>query len=242
MRTRMCNLVRLGASAAVVAAAGLAVLAPAGTAGASSSSSSSSSALAQAKKHVLTLSAMPKGWTVEPGSKYSTGGSNDLPGPAELASCVGVAPGLAGSYAPEGDSPYYQNGDGSLEVQDAVMVFPSARKAHSAYATMASAKVSGCAAGLLNDPTVKAQMVAGAGKGSSIGTVTATGYPPINGHTAAYTVTLPLTAQGSAVTVATTLVFTVKGKLLQQISFTSYGGPFPRSVITRVTGEATKRL
>ena len=70
---------------------------------------------------------MPKGWKTEKGSGGS--GSNNFPGATQLASCIGVPASLITSNPPEVDSPYYENKSGSLEVQDSVSVFPSAKTA-----------------------------------------------------------------------------------------------------------------
>ena len=86
---------------------------------------STASSKAQAKKLLLVLSDMPKGWKTEKGS--GGGGSSNFPGATQLASCIGVPASLITSNPPEVDSPYYENKSGSLEVQDSVSVFPSAK-------------------------------------------------------------------------------------------------------------------
>src|ERR1700733_5194790 len=73
---------------------------------------STSSSKAQAKKMLLVLSDMPKGWKKEKGSGGS--GSNNFPGATQLASCIGVPASLITSNPPEVDSPYYENKSGSL--------------------------------------------------------------------------------------------------------------------------------
>lgn len=85
---------------------------------------STASNKAQAKKFLLTLSDMPKGWKTEKGS--GDNGSGSFPGAAQLASCIGVPSKLINANPPEVDSPYFENKSGSLEVQDSVSIFGSA--------------------------------------------------------------------------------------------------------------------
>lgn len=224
---------------------GLAVLAAAcvliGTT-AMAAGASNSPALSKAKKHLLTLADMPKGWEVEKGSKYSTGSSDNFPGAAALAGCIGVPAALITSNPPEEDSPYYQNKSGSLEVQDSVTVFPSNKNAKAQYAAMANAKTPSCFAATVNAPAAKQQIEAGAGAGSSLGTVTVTALRHPQKHTAGFTMTLPITSQGQAISVQETMVFYIKGNLGHQIDFSSYGETFPSSLISNLTSEAKQTL
>jgi hypothetical protein len=207
-----------------------------------SAGASSSSALTEAKKHVLTLAAMPNGWKVEKGSTYSSGANSNFPGAKQLATCIGVPAALITSSPPEEDSPYYQNKDGSLEVQDAVTVFPSAKNAKAQYAAIASAKTPSCYAALLNGASFRSQLAAQAGSGVTVGTVTVKKGARLGKHIAAFTATIPVTSQGQSVTIQKTQVFYVKGHLGHQLTFTSYSAPFPASVMAHVTAEAKQTL
>jgi hypothetical protein len=203
---------------------------------------SSSSALTEAKKHVLTVAAMPKGWKVEKGSTYSSGANSNFPGATQLATCIGVPKALITSSPPEEDSPYYQNKDGSLEVQDAVSVFPSARNAKAEYAAISSGKTPACYAALLNSASFKSQLAASAGTAVTVGTVTVKKAARLGKHVAGFTATIPITSQGQSVTIQKSQVFYVKGHLGHQLSFTSYSVPFPASVMAHVTAEAKQTL
>jgi hypothetical protein len=203
---------------------------------------SPSAALAEAKKHVLTLAAMPKGWKIEPGSTYSTGKNNNFPGQEQLASCIGVPAALIKANFPEEDSPYYQNKDGSLEVLDAVTVFPSARIAKTQYAAIAGSKTPRCYAALMNSSAIKSQLSSGAPAGTTIGTVTVTRAAHLPKHTAGFTATIPVTSNGQSSTVHVTQVFMIKGHRGHQLSLSAYGAGFPASLSQRVATEAKANL
>lgn len=202
---------------------------------------SAASSRAQAKKLLLTLSDMPKGWKKEKGS--AGGGSSNFPGATQLASCIGVPASLITSNPPEADSPYYQNKSGSLEVQDSVSVFPSAKAAESDYDALANAKTPGCMSTLMNG-SFKAQILASAGKGATLGTITVTRADPAEfaqGSTG-FVMSLPISEQGVSLTAVITAVYYIKGKFGQQIDFNSYGPAFPTSLAESLTATALHRL
>ncbi|MGH9046576.1 MAG: hypothetical protein ACRDVW_04600, partial [Acidimicrobiales bacterium] len=131
---------------------------------ASLAAASNASARAQAKKHVLVLSDMPSGWHTEAG----TGGastSNGLPDASVLAGCLGVPAKLIEANPPEYDSPYFENKSGSLEVQDAVSVFPSLKEAHAQFAAIANAKTPACMTTYVNSASFKQQLLNASGEG-----------------------------------------------------------------------------
>jgi hypothetical protein len=202
---------------------------------------SAASSKAQARKVLLTLSDMPKGWKKEKGS--AGGGSSNFPGATQLAGCIGVPASLITSNPPEADSPYYENKSGSLEVQDSVSVFPSAKAAQSDYEALANAKTPACMSTLMNG-AFKAQILASAGKGATLGTITVTRADPTgfaNGSTG-LVMSLPISEQGVSLTAVITTVYYVKGKFGQQIDLNSYGPAFPTSLAQSLTATALHRL
>jgi hypothetical protein len=199
------------------------------------------SSKAQAKKLLLTLSDMPKGWKREKGN--GGGGSSNFPGASQLASCIGVPAGLITSNPPEADSPYYENKSESLEVQDSVSVFPSAKGAEADYNALANAKTPACMTTLMNG-SFKSQILSSAGKGATVGTITVTRADPADfapGGTG-LVMSLPISEQGVSLTAVLTVVYYVKGKLGQQIDFDSYGPAFPASIAESLTATALHRL
>jgi hypothetical protein len=220
----------------ILLAAGLALGTQVTGAGASTASNK-----AQAKKLLLVLADMPKGWKKEKGSGGS--GSSSLPGATLLASCIGVPSTLISSNPPEVDSPYYENKSGSLEVQDSVSIFPSAKAASEAFDALANTKTPACMSTLMNG-SFKAQIIGSAGKGATVGTITVTradtaGFAP--GSTG-LVVSLPITVQGISVDASLTSVYYIKGKLGQQIDFNSYGPVFPTSLAESLSATALHRL
>jgi hypothetical protein len=202
---------------------------------------SAASSRAQAKKLLLTLSDMPKGWKREKGN--AGGGSSNFPGAAQLASCIGVPAGLISANPPQANSPYYENKSESLEVQDGVSVFPSAKTAESDFGALANAKTPACMTTLMNG-SFKAQILGSAGKGATVGTITVTRADPADfapGSTG-LVMALPISDQGVSLTAVLTVVYYIKGELGQQIDFSSYGPAFPTSLAESLTTTALHRL
>ena len=196
---------------------------------------------AEAAKLLLTLHDMPKGWTTEKGTGGSS--SSSFPGASQLASCIGVPTSLVNSNPPEADSPYYENKSQSLEVQDTVSVFPSAKAAAADFGALANTKTPGCMTTLMNG-TFKAQILASAGKGATVGTISVTkahltGFP---GGGVGIVMALPITDQGVSINATLTAVYYRKGNLGQQIDFNSYGPAFPVSLAKSLTSTALHRL
>jgi hypothetical protein len=220
----------------ILLAAGLALGTQVTGAGASTASNK-----AQAKKLLLVLADMPKGWKKEKGSGGS--GSSSLPGATLLASCIGVPSTLISSNPPEVDSPYYENKSGSLEVQDSVSVFPSAKAAASAYNALANAKTPACMTTLMNG-SFKAQILGSAGKGATLGTITVTRADPADfaPSSTGLVMSLPISDQGVSLTAILTVVYYIKGKLGQQIDFDAYGPTFPTSLAETLSATALHRL
>ncbi len=204
---------------------------------------STSSSVAQAKKHMLVIADLPKGWKAEKGTGGSGGGSGGLPGGSQLAACIGVPASVIGDNSPSATGPYYQNKDRSLEVQDTVTVFPSASYAHTEIAAMGNAKTPGCVAAYMNGPG-KSAIEAQGNKGETIGTITVT---PLDPHVygpgvAGVVMSLPVTYQGVTVSTQLISVNATKGRLGQSITYNAYGPPFPASLAKHLTSVALGRL
>jgi hypothetical protein len=223
------------AAVTVLLATGLLVGTLAAEAGASRSSEK-----AQAQKHLLVLADLPKGWSKEKGS---SGGSNTFPGEKQLAGCIGVPVGLIGANPPDANSPYYQNTGDSLEVQDSVSVFSSAKYAKSEYAALSNTKTPSCMGALMNGP-FKSQIAASAGHGTTLGNITVTGInaSEYGAHVAGFNVSLPFTSQGISITATLTAIYFIRGTLGQQITFNAYNAKFPVSLAKHLVSVAMGRL
>jgi hypothetical protein len=209
---------------------------------ATATGASSSSKVAQAKKLLLVLSDLPQGWSKQKGS--SGNGSGNFPGAKKLAACIGVPAKLIESNPPQANGPTYQNKGDSLEVQDGVSVFSSAKEAKAEFNAVANAKAPGCTATAMNTPVFRKSVLSGAGKGSQIGTITATAINPANFYpgSAGFVLVIPLKVQGVSLNISFAVVYYVKGALGQQIQFTSYGATFPSSLTSTLSAVAAHRL
>ena len=198
---------------------------------------------AQAKKHLLVISDLPKGWKTE---KRTGGGGNrsNIPGAAQLASCLGVPSKLINPNPPQSNSPYFQNKDGSQEVQDSVSNFPSTKSATEAYDAVANAKTPACMTTLMNNPSLKSQIASSGGKGTTVGAITVTATDPARygTGTAGFTMSIPITSRGYSIATQITSLYFTQGRLGQQITFYSYGEPFPTTLSTNLTSIAVGRL
>ena len=197
---------------------------------------------AQAKTHLLALSDLPKGWSTERGTADTQNAA--YPAGSPFIACLGAGAGLPEAVPPEVDSPYFQNKDGSQEMQDAISTFKTSAAAHSSFAALASPAYAACASNALN-----AYLKSNPAQGATIGTLTVG--PPLGtkfgAHTNGYQLTGPITSQGQTVVMTTTTVFFIRGTLGQQLTFTEYGSgssgtAFPPAEIRRMITMAERKL
>jgi hypothetical protein len=238
MDTTVTRVLRAGGAAAIAGLACVALLwlsLPPGTAGAAGATASQK---AQARKALLLLSDMPSGWT-----KSKSPNNNTVVGAAQLARCIGVATSLITENPPSVNSPQFQNRQSTLLVNDNVSVFPTAKNAAEELATIGNAKTPACMTTLASGP-LKAQMLGGLPKGVSAGTplVSATDPATYGTGTAGYSMSVPLTSRGVTLNVTVTQIFAVKGRLGQQVTFTSIGSPFSVALEQRLSTIAVDRL
>lgn len=212
-------------------------IAPGAAAGAVHSGSGSSE-LAQARKALLVLSDMPSGWA----STKAPHNPNSTVGDKQLAQCIGVAESLISENPPSVNSPQFQNGSGSLTVDDNVTVFPSAKNALAELHTAVNDKTPGCMTALAQGP-LKKQLLGKPPKGVTYGTplVSATD-PTAFPFTAGYSISWPALTHHGTVNITVTQLFAVKGRLGQQMVFTSLGSPFPIATEQHIAAAAVQRL
>jgi hypothetical protein len=198
--------------------------------------------LAFAKKHLLRLSDLPSGWKAE--NNVTTGKGGSFPGAKQLARCLHVPTKLVVSTAPEANSPYFQNKDGSLEVQGSISVFASAQSANAQYAAISDAKTPRCMTTLANTSSFKSKILGSAGQGTKVGhiSVTSADGGVVGSNAAGFTMRIPINAQGASVTALLTEIFFINGKFGEQISFNAYDKVFPSSLAKRLVSTAKKRL
>lgn len=240
------NLARRGAFAFKLCTAGLVVgvlVATLGPGFGVGSALSRAQTQNQAKKYLLVLSDLPSGWKAE-GAASTGSGSGAFPGAKQLASCIGVSPKLITSNPPQANSPYFENSAGSLEVQDSVLVFPSAKNARAQLSAITNTKTPSCMTALVNTSSFKSKVLGSSAQQASIGaiTVTAARSGAYGTGTAGLVLQIPITDQGQTVAATLAEVFFIKGNLGHEISYNSYNTTFPQSLAKHLTSVAQSRL
>jgi hypothetical protein len=117
----------------------------------------------QAKKGLLILSDLPKGWS---SSKGSTGGGN-FRGEKQLANCIG-SPASAGYENPPSAARDFYSPGHSLSVNDEVDYHSSSKEARISFDSFSSSKTPGCLTTLLNGVD-KSILTAGGSPNTKIG-------------------------------------------------------------------------
>ena len=234
------RVLRSATAVAVVALASIGLLwlsAAVGT-GSSARAGAASGQTAQARKALLLLSDMPSGWV-----KTKAPTNNAAVGAGQLARCIGVAKSLITENPPSVNSPQFQNRQGTLMVNDNVTVFPSAKNAAQELATVANAKTPGCMTAVASGP-LKSKFLGNFPKGVSAGTPLVSAIDPatFGTGTAGYSLSVPVTTHGETFNLTVTEVFAVKGRLGQQITFTSAGQPFSIGLEGHLSSIAVGRL
>ncbi len=237
MRRQWNPRVALGVTTVIGLVGALAVGTLEGTAGATSHSSTR---ITTAKKALLVLSDMPKGWT---SSKSSSNNNAPFPGAAELARCIGVPTSVITYNAPSVSSPEFDSKNQQLSVQDSVQVYPSARAAQADFASLANAKTPECMTSDLNGPG-KAEFDTQIGGGLTVGSVVVAKTPvsDYGSGTTDFTMYFPVTQKGVTINVELTLVDYVKGKEEQTVMLSAYQENFPTSLARHLTTVADGRL
>jgi hypothetical protein len=209
-----------------------------GTVAGAARAGSGASELAQARRSLLVLADMPSGWerTKAPNNPNTTVGD------VQLARCIGVAVSLINENPPSVNSPQFQNRSGSLTVNDNVTVFPSAKNAFAELETTANKKTPSCMTTLAQGP-LKDQLFGKTPKGVTYGIpLVSPTDPSAFPFTAGYSMSVPAVTHGQTVNITVTQLFAVKGRLGQQIVFTSIGPSFPIATEQRIAAAAVGRL
>jgi hypothetical protein len=223
---------------AVVLVAGVATMVTAGAAGAAESSSTKT-AVANAKKALIVLKDLPKGWTSTP----ATGGNSSIPGASQLATCLGVPASVINDDPPSANSPEFDSANHLMTVNDSIAVSPSVKSAKADYNSLANAKTPGCLTTVLNGAS-KASLASEFGTGATIGTIDVTRAPNAEfaGHGADFTAFLPVTVQGQTLNVQLTIIDYLKGTENETVTFTAIETPFSTALAKHLTTVAVKRF
>ena len=195
--------------------------------------------LSEAKKSLLLLADMPKGWA----SSKSSNGNAPFPGAAQLASCIGVPTSVITYNAPSVSSPYFDSKDQLLSVSDSVQFYSSSKAAQADFLSIANAKTPSCMTSDLNGPG-KADFDAQIGGGTGVGNITVTRTPDSDyaPHTTNFTMYFPITTKGVTVNVELVFVDYVKGREEQTVAFSAFQSTFPTSLARHLTTAADGRI
>jgi hypothetical protein len=194
--------------------------------------------LAKAKKALLVLSDLPKGWT----SSKASGGNEPLPDTAALASCTGIPVSVLNYNAPSVSSPQFMDKNQLLFAQDSVQIYPSAKSAQADFESLADQKTPGCMTTDFNGPGKAGfeKQVGGTIAGGIMVTRNpASYYAP---HTANITMYFPEKVSGSMLNVELTIVDFVKGREEQTVSLIAFAPPFPTSLALHLTEVGDGRI
>jgi hypothetical protein len=195
--------------------------------------------LSKAKKSLLVLADMPKGWT----SSKSSNSNSPFPAAAQMASCIGVPTNIITYNAPSVSSPNFDSKDQLLSVSDSVQIYPSSKAAQADFSSLANAKTPSCMTSILNGPG-KAEFDAQIGSGISVGDVTVTRTPESDyaPHTTNFTMYFPVTTKGVTVNVELALVDYIKGREEQSVVLSAFQSTFPTSLARHLTTVADGRI
>jgi hypothetical protein len=216
--------------------AALSVLLFGGTA--SPATSHTATQLSKAKKSLLVLSDLPKGWT----SSKSSNGNSPFPGAAQLASCIGVPTRVITYNAPSVSSPDFASKDQLLGVSDSVQVYSSSKAAQADFSSLANPKTPSCMTSDLNGPG-KVEFDKQVG-GTGIGNVTVTRTPTSDyaPDSTNFTMYVPVTTKGVTVNVELVFVDYVKGREEQSVTLSAFQSVFPASLSRHLTTVADQRI
>ena len=154
-----------------------------------------------------------------------------------LAGCLGVPAQIVGVLPPEINSGQMSDKSGTVQVQQSISIFPSARFAQEEYDAFPSRKAPGCLQTLLNSSLTGSS---GSGAGADAMSVTKTASPK---GTTALDVDTALTDEGATVPSRAELVFFVRGQFGDSLELMSTGSPAtPSSLVRHLISVARSRL
>lgn len=230
-------------AATVVGGGSLAVAASSSTGGGSSSSGSGSdhppaTVTAQAQRSLVRASDLPAGWSTA--GAVTT--SRTSPWSRQLAQCIGLPARIARIVPITLSSPNFGSADHTAAVEDTVSVYPTTADAKAAFGAMTNGRTPGCM-NSVGSKVLRASVQNEAGSGATVGALqiaklAAGSYLP--GQTG-YTVTIPLASGGRQLTITSTAIEFVRGRLVHQLTFNGNGVAFPSLLQVHLTQLAEAR-
>lgn len=187
---------------------------------------------------LLALSDFPSGWTGAGNAAMTHG----VAWSTKLASCVGVPASIAHATPTKVSSPVFTSGDKAAALEESVSVYPSAKQALAQYKAIANAKTPKCI-NSVGAATLRASIQSEAGSAATVGKVAITTIPKgiLQPHETGIRVTIPLSTSAGQLTINSTEVDFVKGKLFEQLNFNGNGSPFPPLLEVQLINAAMHR-
>lgn len=242
-RRRPGQAVALAVTALSLAVVGVLALAGTATTAGAAGSSTTKAEVARAKKDLIVLKDLPKGWKSSP----SSNSNSTFPGAAQLAACIGVPAGIINDNPPSANSPDFASANQLMTVDDSIAVSPSVKAARADYDSLTNARTPSCLTTVLNGPA-KATLTASFGTGATIGTIDVTRSPSSDfaGHGANFTAFLPVTVQTAGQTETLNVQLTVVDYRLgtenETLTLSSIQSPFPTALAKHLTAVAVHRF
>jgi hypothetical protein len=196
-----------------------------GSAGHSHGASETSVSTTTAARHaLLALSDLPTGWAQGAGRATTSHGAAWS---APLARCVGVPAVIADAQPTRMTSPNFTSSDKTLAVEDSVSVYKTAAEARAQFAALDNPRTPACMNSVAAE-ALRATVQSEAGDNATVGTVSIAGLNPAQfPHDAGFSVSIPLVSGGRELTISSTEVDFVSGRLNQQLTFNGNGAGFP---------------
>jgi hypothetical protein len=155
---------------------------------------------------------------------------------------VGVPAFVARATPTKVSSPVFTSGDKSAALEESVSVYPTAAQALAEYKAIASAKTPKCIDSV-GSGALRASIQSEAGGAANVGKVAITAIPPgtLRAHETGIRVVIPLSTSAGQLTINSTEVDFVKGRVFEQLNFNGNGTPFPALLEVQLIDAAMHR-
>jgi hypothetical protein len=197
-------------------------------------------AIARARKVLIVKSDFPAGWTTS-----ASDNSNDTPGNAQVAACLGVPVSVVNYDPPSAYSPNFNYASTDASVNDDVSVFPNEKTLTEQYSLFSSARTPACFAYAFNTPSVKTALEKQIGSGAVFGTATAKWLPKpnIGDQVSVLQLRVPFTTHAKSFVITLTMVTMVSKLVTAQLTFTTLDDlAVPATLVSHLESVTAQRL
>jgi hypothetical protein len=139
-------------------------------------------------------------------------------------------------------SPVFTSADKTAALEETVSVYPTAAQALAEYNAIAKPKTPGCI-GAVGASPLRRSIQSEAGSAATVGNVVIAPIPPgtLPAHETGIRVTIPITTNAGQLTINSTEVDFVQGRLFEQLNFNGNGNPFPPLLEVQLISVAMQR-